>query len=95
MKDRVNYMKSEGQEFFNYVLDAFVEDRQKLMDEGTPIPLSVTEIRACCEVIRSLDGITNKQKALVSLDFCLDEESYSQIYITLGEGYMETYIGQA
>jgi len=95
MKDRVIYMKSEGQEFFNYVLDAFVEDRQKLMDEGTSIPLSDTEVRACCEVIRSLDGRTNKQKALVSLAFCLDEDSYSNICIALGEDYIERYMAQA
>lgn len=95
MKDRVIYMKSEGQEFFNYVLDSFVEDRQKLMDEGTPVPLSNSEIKACCEVIRALEGRTNKQKALVSLALCLDEISYGSIYSTLGEGYVETYIGRA
>ena len=95
MKDRAIYMKSEGQEFFNYVLDAFVEDRQRLMDEGAPVPLSGSEIKACCEVVRALEGRTNKQKALVSLALCLDEESYSNICIALGEDYIERYMAQA
>ena len=95
MKDRVIYMKSEGQEFFNYVLDSFVEDRQRLMDEGAPVPLSGSEIKACCEVIRALEGRANKQKALVSLALCLDESSYSSICIALGEDYIERYMAQA
>lgn len=82
-----------SQEFLNGILGSFVQGQTNLNEKGEYIPLSDSEVIACCNVILMLDGAKSKQDILASLAMCLDDESYKKIYLTLGESFIERSIG--
>lgn len=82
-----------SQEFLNGILGSFVQGQNNLNEKGEYIPLSDTEVVACCNVILMLDNTKSKQDTLASLAMCLDDESYKKIYLTLGESFIERTVG--